>query len=86
MATRQDKRRGSVGPIIFVIAFLAVLAVGLSGWYAMTSGSTSQPARVITTGFPGPDATERNQQLLLAQENKVIKHLQQENPEATHGH
>jgi hypothetical protein len=77
MATRQDTRRGSVGPIVFVMAFLAVLALGLSGWYAMTSGSTSHPARVITTGFPGPDASERNQQLQLARDK---------DPESTHGH
>jgi hypothetical protein len=77
MATRQDTRRGSVGPIIFVVAFLAVLALGLSGWYVMTSGPTSHPGRVITTSFPGPDATERNQQLQYAREK---------NPEATHGH
>ena len=77
MATRQDTRRGSIGPIVFVVAFLAVLALGLSGWYAMTSGSTSHPGRVVTTGFPGPDTNDRNTQILLSHEK---------DPEATHGH
>ena len=77
MATRQDMRRVSAGPVILVVALLAVLALGLSGWFVSTTHPTSQTGRVITTGFPGPDATDRNQQLTQAREK---------NPEATHGH
>lgn len=77
MELRQDVRRVSTRPFVWLMAFLAVLALGLTSWYVVTSGPSSHPGTVTTSGFPGPDALDRNQQLQQSQDK---------NPEATHGH
>ena len=73
----QTNRRISTGPIVLLMAFLAVLALGLTGWYVMsTSPSPSRhPAATTTSGFPGPDAADRNSGL-----------QKQLDPNSTHGH
>lgn len=70
-------RRVSTRPFVWLIAFLAVLALGLTGWYVATSGTPSHIGTVTTSGLPGPDANDRNQQIQQAHEK---------NPELTHGH
>jgi hypothetical protein len=70
-------RRVSTRPFVWLIAFLAVLALGLTSWYVLAGGPSSHPGTVTTSGFPGPDARDRNQQLQQSQDK---------NPELTHGH
>jgi hypothetical protein len=78
---RQNVRRVSTGPFVFVVAVLIVLAVALVAWYV--ASTTIAPLRsdrgrpTVTTGFIAPDAAERNAQLQTAQLSKA---------EATHGH
>jgi hypothetical protein len=73
---RQDIRRGATGPIVFLMAVLAVFALALTGWYVFASRPSTYPAAVTSSGFPGPDALDRNQQ---------IQQSHQQDPEATHG-
>jgi len=77
MESRQVISRVPTRPIVLVMAFLSVFAVGLTGWYVVASTPASHPAVTRTSGFPGPDAVERNQQL-----------TEQHNPDpnSTHGH
>jgi hypothetical protein len=74
---RQDMRRVSTRPFVWLMAFLAVLALGLTSWYVVASGTPSHTGSVTTSGFPGPDARDRNQQLQQSHD---------QNPELTHGH
>jgi hypothetical protein len=74
---RQNMRRVSTRPFVWLMTFLAVLALGLTTWYVVVSGPSSHPGVVTTSGFPGPDASDRNQQLQQSQDK---------NPEVTHGH
>lgn len=81
MEIRQNARRVSTGPFVFVVAVLAVFAVALMAWYVASTriaplGSDSGKP-TVTAGFSAPDAAERNAQLQSAQQAKA---------EATHGH
>ncbi len=77
MELRQNMRSTSTRPIVLLIALLSVFALGLTGWYVVAGGSPTHRTVVTTSGFPGPDATERNQHLQQARDN---------NPEVNHGH
>lgn len=77
MERRQVISRVPTRPIVLVMAFLSLFAVGLTGWYVVASTPASHPNVVRTSGFPGPDAVERNQQL---------KDRVNPDPNATHGH
>jgi hypothetical protein len=93
---RQDMRRVSTRPFVWLIAFLAVLALGLTSWYVVASGTSSHPGTVTSSGFLGPDALERNQQLQRAvtsngflgpdalERNQQLQ--QSQDPQSTHGH
>ena len=77
MEIRQELRRVPTRPIVLLMAFLAVLALALTGWYTLGSRPATHPGAVITSSFPGPDANDRNEQIQKSHEN---------DPEATHGH
>lgn len=77
MELRQELRRVPTRPIVLVITILAVLALGLTAWYTLVSIPSPQPGTTVTSGFPGPDARDRNQQIQQGHEK---------DPEATHGH
>jgi hypothetical protein len=84
MDIRQNVRTVKTRPIVLAIATLFALALGVSGWYAVV-GSPSSHVAVIgpalqNGGLPGPDARDRNEQMLATQGQA------QPAPEATHGH
>jgi hypothetical protein len=78
---RQGAQSVPTRPIVLFMAVLSVLALALTGWYVLTS---SAPHRIV--GGPtisttvGPDAADRNLQLLQARGELQSK------AEATHGH
>jgi hypothetical protein len=77
---QQNVARIPTRPMVLVMAFLAVLAMVLTGWYALTSGPRYHVAGpTVTTSVP-PDAAERNQEILQARGELQSK------AEATHGH
>ena len=77
MERQQVMNRVPTRPIVLVMTLLSLFAVGLTGWYVVASTPASHPAAVRVSGFPGPDAAERNQQL---------KDRVNPDPNATHGH
>jgi len=77
MELRQEIRRVPTGPVVVLMACLAVLALGLTSWFVFAGSPATHPAVVTTSGFPGPDARDRNQQIQVSHEK---------DPEATHGH
>lgn len=81
MEIRQNVQRVPTRPIVFVIAFLSVLALALTSWYVLGSNRPSHGGGgpMVTTS-QGPDANERNQQILQARGE------QQSKAETTHGH
>ena len=80
MEIRQSVPRFPTRPILLVMAFLAVLALTLTSWYVLTSNAPHQGGGTISTTSLGPDAQERNQQILQARGE------QQSKAETTHGH
>ena len=80
MEIRQSVRRVPTRPIVLVMAFLSVLALALTSWYVMTGNAPRNGDGAISTTSLGPDAQERNQQILQA------RGQQQSKAEATHGH
>lgn len=77
MELRQDLRRVPTGPLTLLLVVLSVLALGLTTWY-VAAGRPAHPGVVLTSsGFPGPDASDRNQQ---------IQQSHDQDPESTHGH
>ncbi len=78
---RQNVQRFPTRPIVLVMAILSVLAMALTGWYVLTSTSPSYGggSPTVRTSM-GPDAQERNQQILQARGE------QQSKAETTHGH
>jgi hypothetical protein len=79
---RQNVAQVPTRPIAFVVALLAVLALALTGWYVLSSNPSSislptgKPALTACSGL-GPDAHERCEQTIAAQQSKS---------EGTHGH
>jgi len=79
---RQNVAQVPTRPIAFVVALLAVLALALTGWYVLSSNSSStslptgKPALTACSGL-GPDAQERCEQTIQEQQSKA---------ETTHGH
>ena len=65
MEIRQNLRTVPSRPVVFVIAILAVLALAVTAWSVLASGSRTPAGsgQTVTSGFPGPDAMERNQRL-----------------------
>lgn len=80
MEIRQNVQRVPTRPIVLVIAILSVLAVALTSWYVLTSNPSHYSDGMISTTSLGPDAHERNQQILQARAE------QQSKAETTHGH
>ena len=81
MELRQNFRTVPVRPIVFALATLAVVGLILLGWLGLQS--SAGPAAIIApaqTSISGPDAQERNAQMLQA------RGQQQSAPERTHGH
>ena len=81
MVIRQNAQRGvPTRPILFVSVILAALALALSaGSVLKTSAPASAPSKTSVTTLMGPDAQERNQQILQsrgAQHSKVTYHFQ----------
>ena len=76
MEIRQNLRTVPSRPVVVVIAILAVLALAVTAWYALAAGprTGAGSGQTVTSGFPGPDAQERNQR------------LSQPEAEANHGH
>jgi hypothetical protein len=84
MEIRQNVRTIKTRSIVLAIATLFALALGVSGWYAVV-GSPSAHVTVAApalqnAGLPGPDARDRNEQIL------ATRGQLQSAPEATHGH
>jgi heme A synthase len=77
---RQTAQSVPTRPIVLLMAILSVVALALTGWYVLTSGSPSH-GRVptVSTGL-SPDAYDRNQQIL--HDRGVL----QSQAETTHGH
>jgi hypothetical protein len=80
MEIRQSVQRVPTRPIVLVMAFLAVLALALTSWYVLASNPPHHGGGTISTTSSGPDAQERNQQILQARAE------QQSKAETTHGH
>ena len=80
MEIRQSVPRVPTRPIVLVMAFLSVLALALTSWNVMTSNAPHNVGGKISTTSLGPDAQERNQQILQ------VRAEQQSKAEATHGH
>jgi hypothetical protein len=82
MDIRQNTAHLPARPIAFVIALLALLALALTGWSVLrtnapsTGTSAGKPA-ITACGGLGPDAQERCEQTIQAQQSKA---------ETTHGH
>ena len=82
MEIRQNVARVPTRPIAFVIAFLALLALALTGWSVLRTNApspsfhTGNPAVTACSGL-GPDAQERCEQTIAAQQSQA---------ELTHGH
>ena len=85
MELRQDLRWFPTRPIVLAMAILAVLALGLTAWYSLVSTPAPHPGIVTASGFPGPDARDRNQQIQLAHENNPEK-PDSDVINGTHGH
>jgi hypothetical protein len=80
MEIRQSVPRVPTRSIILVMAFLAVLALALTSWYVLTSKPPYHGGGTISNSSLGPDAQERNQQILQ------VRDEQQSKAETTHGH
>jgi hypothetical protein len=55
---RQNVQRVSTRPIVVAMVILSVLALALTSWYALASGTTSPPQvndRPYVSDFRGPD-------------------------------
>jgi hypothetical protein len=78
---RQGAQSVPTRPIVFLMAVLAVLALALTGWYVLTNSAPhrSVGGPTVTTTL-GPDANDRNLQILQARGELQSK------AEATHGH
>jgi hypothetical protein len=78
---RQGAQSVPTRPIVLFMAVLSVLALALTGWYVLTSSAPhrSVGGPTISTTV-GPDAADRNLQLLQARGELQSK------AEATHGH
>jgi Na+-transporting methylmalonyl-CoA/oxaloacetate decarboxylase gamma subunit len=80
---RQNAAQLPTRPIAFVVAFLALLALAITGWSVLRTNAPSSnaspagnPAYAACSGL-GPDAQERC---------VVTIQQQQSNAETTHGH
>jgi len=80
MEIRQSVQRFPTRPILLVMVFLAVVALTLTSWYVLTGNTPHYGGGTISTTSLGPDAHERNQQILQARGE------QQSKAETTHGH
>jgi hypothetical protein len=71
---RQNAQRGvPTRPILFVSVILAALALALTaGSVLKSSAPVSAPSRPSVTTLMGPDAQERNEQIL--QSRAAVKH------------
>jgi hypothetical protein len=82
MDIRQNAAHVPTRPIAFVVAVLALLALALTGWSVLRTNAPSasspagKPAVTACSGL-GPDAQERCEQTIYAQQSKA---------ESTHGH
>ena len=81
MEIRQNAPSVPTRPIVFVIATLSVLALALTSWYSLMSSTPhhSGDSPTVTTTV-GPDASDRNLQILQARGELQSK------AETTHGH
>ena len=81
MEIRQNAPSVPTRPIVLVMATLSVLALALTSWYALASSTPhhSGGSSAITTTV-GPDASDRNLQILQARGELQSK------AETTHGH
>jgi hypothetical protein len=73
MEIRESVQRVPTRPFALPIAFLTVLALALSGWFVLarsTAAPTQAPDRPYATPVsfygPGPDALDRDQQIIDA--------------------
>ena len=80
MEIRQSMLRFPTRPIVLAMVFLAVLALALTTWYVLASSAPHYRGGTISTTSLGPDAQERNQQIVQA------RYEQQSKAETTHGH
>jgi hypothetical protein len=80
MEIRQNVQRVPTRPIVLVMAILSVLALALTSWYVLTSKPPYHGGGTISNSSLGPDAQERNQQILRARGELQSK------AETTHGH
>jgi hypothetical protein len=92
MEIKQNVRRDPSAAVVFLFVILTAVALGLVGWHGLAAGigpagPTVSP-QASTTGFPGPDAKDRNAQLLQNQYAQLLQNQypQLQRDETTHGH